>query len=370
MMDDVGGYGYFVIDADGHGGEPQGWRRRIPDAFRAQMSEYVRSMKRLFTDLPGGGMQVSDANPREAHLSDDELDFEPEMRQGMYDPAARLEDMDLEGIDVTVMFPPGSGEEWALGDAKFAAVLCRTLNDARAEYAAYAPDRLKLVTKLPMLEPVAAAEELERCVTEHGSVGVVTAQHILDKNLDDPSFDVVWQTAERLDVAVCVHGGGQAPGQVPIAIDRFGTRLTKHAITHPFGAMLALTSFTVGGVLARFPSLRVAFLEAGAGWLPFWLERLDEHWELMPEQAPEIDRPPSSYFLGRGYVSCEPEERSVPTVFDALGDEMICYASDYCHWDCAFPNSVKLLVERDDLSDAQKRRIFSENPARLYRLEV
>jgi uncharacterized protein len=370
MMDDVGGYGYLVIDADGHGGEPPKWRSRIPDAFRAQMSEYVRSMKALFSDLPGGGMQVSDANPREAKLADEDLDFEPEMRQGMYDPAARLEDMDLEGIDVTVMFPPGSGEEWAMDDLAFSAALCRTLNDARAEYASYAPDRLKLVAKLPMSEPSAAAEELERCVTEHGMVGMVTAQHIRDKNLDHPSFDVVWDTAQRLDVAVCVHGGGQAPGQVPVAIDRFSTRLEKHAITHPFGAMLALTSFTVGGVLARFPSLRVAFLEAGAGWLPFWLERLDEHWELMPEQAPQLDRPPSDYFLGRGYLSCEPEERSVPIVCDTLGDRIICYASDYCHWDCAFPNSVKLLAEREDLTDAQKRAIFSENAARLYKLAV
>jgi predicted TIM-barrel fold metal-dependent hydrolase len=330
----------------------------------------MRSMKAMFIDLPGGGMQVSEANPREAKLSGDDFDFEPEMRQGMYDPAARLEDMELEGIDVTVMFPPGSGEEWALGDLAFSAALCRTLNDARAEYASYAPDRLKLVAKLPMSEPSAAAEELERCVTEHHMVGMVTAQHIRDKNLDDPSFDVVWDTAQRLDVAVCVHGGGQAPGQVPIAIDRFSTRLEKHAITHPFGAMLALTSFTVGGVLTRFPSLRVAFLEAGAGWLPFWLERLDEHWELMPEQAPQLDRPPSEYFLGRGYLSCEPEERSVPIVCDTLGDGIICYASDYCHWDCAFPNSVKLLAERDDLTDAQKRAIFSENAARLYKLAV
>ena len=86
----------------------------------------------------------------------------------------------------------------------------------------------------------------------------------------------VAEAAERLGVPVCVHGGGQAPGQVPIAIDRFSTRLAKHAITHPVGAMLALTSFTVGGVLVRFPTLRVAFLEAGAGWLPFWLERSDE----------------------------------------------------------------------------------------------
>jgi uncharacterized protein len=362
--------GYAVIDADGHGGEPPRWRRRIPATFRPRMAEYVASMKRTYADVPGGGLQLSDANPREATWDDeDEVDFDPTMRPGMSDPVARLEDMDLEGIDVTVMFPPGSGEEWALGDAAFAGALCRTLNDARAEYAAHAPDRLKLVAKLPMLEPSMAAEELERCVTEHGFVGMVTAQHILDRNLDDPSFDVVWSTAERLGVPVCVHGGGQAPGQVPIAIDRFSTRLTKHAITHPVGAMLALTSFAVGGVLARFPALRVAFLEAGAGWLPFWLERLDEHWELLPEQAPGLDRPPSSYFAGRGFVSCEPEERSVPWVLDRVGDA-VCYASDYCHWDCAFPRSVELLAERADLSTPQKTAVLAANAAALYGLTV
>ena len=62
-------------------------------------------------------------------------------------------------------------------------------------------------------------------------------------------------------------------------------------------------AFTVGGILHRFPKLRVAFLEANTGWLPFWLERLDEHWELTPEQAPNIDRKPSEYFLsGRCFV--------------------------------------------------------------------
>lgn len=367
----VGSYGSWVIDADGHGGEPLRWRRRIPDRYRGQMAEYVASMKRIYGDVPGGGLQLNEANPRPAAWDDeDELDFDPPMRPGMAEPAARLEDMDLEGIDVTVMFPPGSGEEWALGDPQFSAALCRTLNDARAEYAAFAPERLKLVAKLPMLDPGAAAEELERCVTEHGFVGMVTAQHILDRNLDDPTFDVVWSVAERLGVPVCVHGGGQAPGQVPVAIDRFSTRLAKHAITHPVGAMLALTSFTVGGVLARFPELRVAFLEAGAGWLPFWLERLDEHWSLMPEQAPELDRPPSEYFLGRGFVSCEPEERALPWVIDTLGDGVVCYASDYCHWDCSFPDSVKLLVDRSDFGEDAKVALLGTNAAHLYGLPL
>ena len=59
MMGRMGGYGYPVIDADGHGGEPAKWRSRIPDAFKPQMIEYIRSMKATYTGLPGGGMHIS-----------------------------------------------------------------------------------------------------------------------------------------------------------------------------------------------------------------------------------------------------------------------------------------------------------------------
>ena len=250
----MGRYGFEVIDADGHGGEPLDWRRRIPDRYRPQMVEYVRALKDHYgiagRNVPGGGMQVNADNPATTTWSDDDFELGPpsSMRPGMYDPAARVDDMELEGIDTAVLFPPGTGEEFALHDRDFSIALCRTLNDARAEFGSYAPDRIKFVAKLPMIDPEAAAEELERCVTEHGFVGMVCPQHVLDKNLDDPSFDVVWATADALGVAVTVHGGGQAQGQVPFVIERLDSTLTVHAFTHPVGAMLAVTSFTVGGV--------------------------------------------------------------------------------------------------------------------------
>lgn len=366
----MGRFGHYVIDADGHGGEPLGWRRRIPHAFESRMREYVASMKSTYKNLPGGGMQINAENVRDTVRPDDDLDFDVPMRPGMADPAARLEDMQLEGIDAAVLFPPGSGEEWALDDAEFAAALCTTLNDARAEYASHAPERLKLVAKLPMIDPARAAEELERCVSEHGFVGLVTATHIREKNLDDPSFDVVWATAERLGVAICTHGGGQAPGQMPFAIDRFDSRLAIHAVSHPLGAMQAVYHFTVGGIWQRFPELRVGFMEAGVGWLPFWLERLDEHYEMMPEQAPAIDRPPSEYFHGRGFLTTEPKEKMVPYVCESIGPDVVCYSSDYCHWDCDFPDSVSMLEERDDLDDSAKQRIFASNAAKLFRLSL
>lgn len=365
----MGRHGHYVIDADGHGGEPLGWRRRIPAKFESMMREYVASMRAQYANLPGGGMRVADAEDDVAPDEDD-LEFGTPMQPGMFDPEKRMPDMDLEGIDVAVLFPPGSGEEWAMDDPAFSTALCATLNDARAEYASFAPDRLKLVAKLPMIEPKAAAEELERCVSQHDFVGMVTATHVREKNLDDPSFDVVWETAQRLDVAVCTHGGGQAPGQTPFAIDRFDTRLGVHALTHPLGAMQAVFNFTVGGILARFPELRVGFLEAGVGWLPFWLERLDEHWELMPEQAPFIDRLPSEYFVGRCFLTTEPDEKMLPYVFDSVSDDIVCYSSDYCHFDCAFPDSVSILEERGDLSDPLKGRLFAKNAAKLYGFEV
>jgi predicted TIM-barrel fold metal-dependent hydrolase len=111
-------------------------------------------------------------------------------------------------------------------------------------------------------------------------------------------------------------------------------------------------------------------MEAGTGWLPFWLERLDEHWEHVPGQAPAIDRPPSQYFEGRCYLTCEPDERMVPFVLRSAGAGVVCYASDYCHWDCVFPDSVRVLAARDDLDDEEKARVFALNAASLYALDA
>ena len=353
----MGKFGFEVVDADGHGGEEQRWFERLPDEQRPAYDRWKRRCDEHFQALTLPGAGLARKGDRFAQ------------RPGMIDPAARLEDMDLEGIDVTVTYPGGSGEEWALLDPGFAVDLCRALNDAKAAFCEQAPERIKAIAKLPMIDPKAAAAELRRAVTELGLVGMVVTQHVRDKNLDDPDFDVVWAEAERLGVPVCVHGGGQAPDQHPIAVDRFRTRLEVHAITHPIGNMIALDCFTVGGILHRFPELRVAFLESGCGWLPFWLERLDEHYELMPEQAEHIDRKPSEYFLdGRAWVACEPDEAMLPYVVERYGAERLLYASDYYHWDCHFPDSVSELVERTDLSEDAKRQILGGNARTLYAL--
>ncbi|MBM4266177.1 MAG: amidohydrolase [Deltaproteobacteria bacterium] len=352
----MGKFGYQVIDADGHGGERADWQDRVPERFKPTLAAFREKCRAHYGRLkiPGGGTA----------RKGDKFDVRP----GMNDPKLRLEDMDLEGIDVTVTFPGGAGEEWAMLDADFAEALSRAANDSKAAFGREADGRVFAVAKLPMIDPPRAAAELRRAVDELGLKGMVSTQHVREKNLDHPDFDVVWAEAERLDVPVCVHGGGQAPDQYPVCVDRFDTRLEVHAITHPVGNMIALDAFCVGGVLARFPKLRVAFMESGCGWLPFWLWRLDEHWEKMPEQAPHIDRKPSEYFHSNCFISCDPDEPMIPEVVKLCGDDRIVYASDYYHWDCAFPDTVKLIAERGDLSDGTKRKILGDNAKKLFRL--
>ena len=358
--------GFRVVDADGHGGEYRNWPSKLPERFAPQFEQWRERCKQHYgkLTLPGGGL----ARPGDKFEGKSAVS-RVEVREGMHDPAERLKDMDLEGIDVTVTFPGGAGEEWAMLDPEFSLALCQAANNSKAAFCKEGKGRVFALAKLPMIDPPAAAKELRRAVTELGLVGMVCTQHVREKNLDHASFDVVWAEAEKLGVPVCVHGGGQAPDQYPVCVDRFSTRLEVHAITHPVGNMIALDSFCVGGVFERFPKLRVAFMESGCGWLPFWLERLDEHYELMSEQAPAIDRKPSEYFMdGHCYISCEPDEHMLKQVVELMGDKKIVYASDYYHWDCAFPDTVKLIAERNDVSDETKKRILCENARGLYPL--
>ena len=91
-----------------------------------------------------------------------------------------------------------------------------------------------------------------------------------------------------------------------------GRIMLRRVYAQPMEQMVALGSFCAGGVLARHPKLRVAFLEANCSWLPWLLWRLDEGWEREGDVwAPDVKRPPSEYFKGQCVVSVEPDEATI-----------------------------------------------------------
>jgi predicted TIM-barrel fold metal-dependent hydrolase len=114
--------------------------------------------------------------------------------------------------------------------------------------------------------------------------------------------------------------------------------------------------------------LRIATLEAGHGWLPFWIKRLDEHAETIRAALPELRQRPSEYVTsGRYFQSIEIPEGAAVTnaVIDLLGDEVLMYASDYPHGESHFPKSAGIVLGWD-MPPERKRKLLWDNAARLY----
>jgi uncharacterized protein len=150
-------------------------------------------------------------------------------------------------------------------------------------------------------------------------------------------------------------------------VDKF---FYTHLFGHPFEQMIALSVIIGEGVLDRFPKLRFVFLESGCGWLPYWFERMDEHFEVLGVQVPALKSEPSK-LLERGqlYFSCESDEKELAHVVDVIGDDWIVFASDYSHFDSRFPGASQPIVDHPKLGTATKRKILNDNARRLYPLE-
>src|SRR5205807_3993142 len=138
-------------------------------------------------------------------------------------------------------------------------------------------------------------------------------------------------------------------------------RMEKYSYVHmtafPFELMIALMHLIGEGVFDRYPRLKVAFMEGGAGWIPFWAERLDEHQEKLRPQWPDLQRKPSEIIQSdQVSFTCEPEEHTLPYVLDTVGASQVMYASDYAHWDCEFPESVRMLRSIPGLGEPQQRQ--------------
>lgn len=360
---------YPVIDSDGHVSPRINWEAKVPEPFKKW------APRRLDFDTGGPRTLVEGKiNPKpygKGRSLPGEQANSYKGTGGVTDPQARLRDMDEEGIDVAIIYGGSTGPGLAgLDSPELAAVLCRVYNDWLAEYCSVSPKRLKGIAAIPAKDPKAAVREMDRAVTKLGFAGVVLPPNLNGKNVDHPDFWPIYEEAERLGVPMAFHHLTGLYGVEQAGADRFDNAFFTHAISHPFEICLGVISIVCNGIMDRFPRLKFVFLEAGCGWLPFWMDRLDEHYEILPHLVP-IQRKPSEYIRSENfYISCEPDEHSLRFVLDVVGEDRVVYASDYPHWDAQYPNSVKAIAERPELTDAQKRKVLSENTARAYGMKA
>ncbi|MFQ5668113.1 MAG: amidohydrolase family protein [Candidatus Binatia bacterium] len=366
-----------LVDADGHVLEPMTlWDRFLSPAAKQFKPQVVRNdwgLDTVFVDsqeivtaplgllgTPGSRMDETDPAKK--------IPWE-QAQPGGFDPRRRLADMDMEGIDVAVLYPSLGLNFWAVENPVAAVALARAYNDWLAEYCAADRRRLVGAAMLPFQDAGAAATELRRAVNDLGfHAAFVRPNPCCGRHIGDPAFEPVWAAAEELGVTIGVHEGSS--NTIPtLGTDRYFNPLLLHAMSHAFEQMLACGTLIVTGVMERHPDLHFAFLEAGGGWGPYWLWRLDEQVRGFGRYASEMKLMPSEYFQRQCWIAFEADEDAMPALLPFLGEARVVWGSDYPHHDATFPGAVKKLETLiRPLPAAARDRILHANACALYRL--
>ena len=269
--------------------------------------------------------------------------------------AERVQAMDRDGIDVQLLSinPAMFGYE---NDAAQAARLCVVTNSGIAEIAAEAPGRLRGLAHLPMQAPEAAATEVVRAVDELGMVGASIGTNIGGRDFDDPELRPVFEAVEALDVMLFVH---------PSA-DRFPARGHAHflqnLIGHPVETTVAMASMIFGGVLDRFPGLRVCFAHGG-GYGCMAMGRFEHGWRVR-EQCRQMAQAPAEYRSQLYVDTLTHSHAALRTVVEELGEEQVVIGTDY-PTPMSQDDPIGWLDQVEWLSPRQRDRILSENAATL-----
>ena len=337
---------FGIIDGDGHVTETEEQvRRYLPDRLRAGRA-HLRA-GHGYWDISLGGSLGGEAKDAETWLRA----------------------MDEGGMETAVLFPTSVGLTASLiWEPEVAVEVCRAYNRFMYEEFLSRSPRLKAAALVPMQDLDAAVDELRRAVTEYGMVGAMLPALGGHPPLGRKEYFPLYEEAQRLDTMVAVHSATQ--GIHHLGADDFQRFIEVNTYCFPVGLFRHLVSMMFAGVPELFPELRVGWMEGGCGWAPYWLERMDEKWELRgAAEAPELKRPPTEYVRdGNWYFHTEADEKILPYVMSVIGEDVLFYASDFPHWDSSYPASVDVMLGRTDLSDAAKRKVMRENAMRLYGL--
>ena len=284
------------------------------------------------------------------------------------DAAERIKDMDFEGVDVNLTLPSGwFGTFTAHDDVPLEAGMYRAYHRWMEAYCGKFPDRLGGVILACGRDIKSAVEEIHRWGKSRWAWGVLPYAPY-GMPLDHPDFEPVWAAAAEHDLAITLHTFTVMPPYAPGGTDNWENLFLQRSAAHPWCGMRNMASLIGSGLMDRYPKLRIGTLEAGHGWLPFWMARLDEHARTIRSEIPNIKMLPSEYVLsGRYFQSIEIPEglKLTNAVMDLVGEDVLMYASDYPHGESHFPESVGMVLDWD-MPRARKNKLFWDNALKLY----
>lgn len=358
--------GYRIVDADSHVWEPiEMWATYLEPAFKRFA---------LSPDMTIGGesiyFKLSDVVA--AQWSQEISVNYPAASLAGFDAESHVRAMKQMGIDVSWIYP--SYALWILAVDTMAPQLsgafARAYNNWLKDFCSYDPQILRGVGVVNLHAPEEMVTQLRRIADFGWKAVFLRPNPVKGRLLSDSAYEPFWRECEELGIAIAIHEGSHA--RLPtVGADRFQTRFALHACSHPMEQMMALLALVEGGVLERYPKLRVAFLESGCGWLPYWLWRLDEEYKnLRWEVTDNVKMKPSEYFRRQCFIAIEPSEPYLAETIQYIGTDNLLFGSDYPHADHK-PDIIEEVVALEErLSKETVQKILWDNPARFYGMEL
>jgi uncharacterized protein len=290
--------------------------------------------------------------------------------------------LDKTGISWTVLYPTAGLAVGRIMALDWAAMACRAYNTWLYETFLNKNSRLKGVALIPFQDVDKAIIELRRAVKELGMLGGMLPSNgeAIQGHLGNKIYWPLYEEAEKLGCALAVH----VSCLHNMGFDAFSTYYPAHALGHPFSLMIQGAAMLAHGVFDRFPKLRVAFLEGGATWVPFMMDRLDRsyhggHMQLNLEGdligGPKQGEKASDYFKtqlreGRIFVGFDCDDDGLGTAVAKGGRQSFLFGSDFPHevFDATkCRHEIDELLEREDLTQEDKEAVLGQNALRFYR---
>jgi aminocarboxymuconate-semialdehyde decarboxylase len=275
-----------------------------------------------------------------------------EVEQNCYQTEPRTREMDDTGVTVQVLSTiPVLFNYWAKPNDGLET--SRFFNDHIASSVVKQPKRFIGLGTVPLQDVDLAIGELERCMNELRLPGVEIGTNINGRNLGDRQFFPFYEAAEKLGCALFIH-----PWEM-MGEKEMQDYWLPWLVGMPAETTRAICSMIFGGVLQRFPKLRISFAHGG-GSFAYTIGRIEHGYKVRPDLVQKDNDVNPRNYLGKFWVdSLVHDQKAFDLLRDSVGDQKICMGSDY-----PFPLGEHLpgkLIEDLELNEETRKKFLYSN---------
>ncbi len=375
-----------AVDADGHVLEPPDlWERYLEPRYReralrirkdAKGLEYLeidgKPSKLVARGMPAGLGAMDRIGGIKLERKKTGLGYVDNASLGAMDAQERLQRLDLEGIERVLLYPTlGVLWECECEDLDLTQAYVRAYNRWIIDFCSDSGGRLIPIAQLSLGIPEAAEAELRRAAKD-GVRGVWVPPFVMTRQaLGHPEHHRVFAAAQELGLPLAIHPTFEPLWAAPGRFGRMTSRRYSFLlnVTAPDAVRHAFTSLFQFGIFDLFPELRVVVLESGAGWIGYWLDRMDAVFESPIGRSVALKEKPSTYFRRQCWISGDPDETSLAPIIPVVGEDRFFWASDFPHPDHP-PDYIENLMRLvATLPPAAREGVLGRNVLDAYRID-